>query len=540
MKHAREVGIRLRGKRGTRRSVVLLVLVGLLVQGLVGLPPAKAEVGSAGASSTVDQPRTGNRTTQLNRRFTHNPYVPPLVYGSQIDEAKNNFICPKEMIFGFRGSGEGPEEFKVKDPGVLNTKGQTYSNWDPQKGFTVGKVYSSDNYLKAGQQTSGNDALDFMDEDDLKFYNAVFGKTVGPMVLLYRRTLARYYSKKRKDIPELSNIGIWSVGVDDLHFSTETMPQSVYHAADVAILNTKRREAYIELVKNTFKSLEGFATNAPIKEGKYLPLEPFGPDAVTTTTLKGTPVTQISNFYYALLLLKKFCPELLGVHLVGYSQGAIIARFVASRLVIEELAPSRQLVKATALTSGLARQSNNSLLLIADPLFDGAVCRVPKVMKNDICQSYLPELMQPSFRTGAWGDAEKEELRLIGKMSKAKGMLVRFKEFECVPHFNVDVKQCKNFGVSASAPALRKTFYIVSVCKEDDIVCAPGVDLPVFAIVDPAVIAIKVIKDIKDLLFGTSVHSSGYKLKVNGGAVEVVRYFNPVMIWVWDALDIRS
>jgi len=530
MKHAREVGTRLRDKRGTRQSLVVLVLAGLLVQGLVGLPPAKAEVGSAGASSTVDQPRTGNRTTQLNRRFTHNPYVPPLVYGSQIDEAKNilaknNFICPKEMIFGFRGSGEGPEEFKVKDAGELNTKGQTYSNWDPQKGFTVGKVYSSDNYLKAGQGTGRSDATwDFMDEDDLKFYNAVFGKTVGPMVLQYRRTLALYYVKKRKDIPKLSNIGIWSVGVDDLHFSTETMPQSVYHAADVAILNTKRREAYTELVENTFKSLEGFATNAPIKDGNYLPLEPFGPDAVTTTTLKGKPVTQISNFYYALLLLKKFCPELLGVHLVGYSQGAIIARFVASRLVIEKLAPSRQRVEAL-IPGPLPRLSNNSLLLIADPLFDGAVCRVPKDMWNDICQSYLPELMQSAFRTGAWDDEGIEELRLIRKMSKAKGLLVRFKKFECVPHFNVDVKPCKNSGVSTSAPALRKTFYIVSVCKEDDIVCAPGVDLPVIAI--------------KDLLFGTSVHSNGYKLKVNGGAVET-RYWNPVRAWVYDALDIRS
>lgn len=530
MKHAREVGTRLRDKRGTRQSLVVLVLAGLLVQGLVGLPPAKAEVGSAGASSTVDQPRTGNRTTRLNRRFTHNPYVPPLVYGSQIDEAKNsaknNFICPKEMIFGFRGSGEGPEEFKVKDAGELNTKGQTYSNWDPQKGFTVGKVYSSDNYLKAGQQKSGNDDIEFMDEDDLKFYNAVFGKTVGPMVLLYRRTLARYYSKKRKDIPELSNIGIWSVGVDDLHFSTETIPQSVYHAAGVAFVKQEKREAYIELVKNTLKYLEGFATNAPIKESKYIPLEPFGPDAGTTTTLKDQPVAQISNFYYALLLLKKFCPELLGVHLVGYSQGAIIARFAASRLVIEKLAPVH--LGVTALSGReLPRYSNNSLLLIADPLFDGAVCREPKkyvpyeLLETDICQSYLPEVMQSSFRTRAWD--EPEELDLIKKMSGAKGLLVKIKEFKCVPHFNEEVKPCKNFGVSTSAPALHKTFYIVSVCKPNDIVCAPGLSA------------------VWNQIFGTKVHSDGYKLKVNGGDLEAYsRYRTHLSSWVRDALDIRS
>jgi|GEM_PF-6896105 len=103
MKHAREVGIRLRGKRGTRRSVVLLVLVGLLVQGLVGLPPAKAEVGSAGASRSFAQ-GSNSRT--------------PLAARSEV--APNRVLCDISLIgiwrrTAFEQLDKCPKDYKPAD-----------------------------------------------------------------------------------------------------------------------------------------------------------------------------------------------------------------------------------------------------------------------------------------------------------------------------------------------------------------------------------------------------------------------------------------
>jgi hypothetical protein len=391
--------MRCSGKIGAQKTSTRIAILFLIVVFLGGILPQGSRWSSSASATT------------LNRRFTQNPYVPPLVVGEQVDVAKQSFKCPKAMIFGFRGSGEQPDEFLVKDAITLNTTGQKYSNWNRTLGFVDKKGY----YTQSK----------YMSSKDQKFYSQIFGKTVGVHVLTAREAIAKSRGWS------FSDIGIWSVGVDDLEFSTETPPQSAYHAPEInwkVILNWNKRQNYLLQLDRTVFQLEGFA----------IP----GIDSNS----------QISNLYYALLLLGKFCPRLEGVHLIGYSQGAVIARYMAGSSLIKNM------TKPT-LPSGMR---SSSLFLIADPLFDGSEYKWQRSLE-----------MLPSIY-----DDNSDKLEAY---EKARGALQRLGR--CGPHmtqnkkctFQVESKDINNPSfISLSYTPLTKEFEVQTLCVKNDLVCAPG------------------------------------------------------------------
>lgn len=382
------------GKIGAQKTWTRTAMLFLIAAFLGGMLPQ----GSRWSSSAT--------ATTLNRRLTQNPYVPPLVVGGQVDVAKRSFKCPKAIIFGFRGSGEQPDEFLVKDANTLNTTGQKYSNWNPNRGFVDANGY----YTQSK----------YMSSKDPKFYSRIFGKTVGVHVLTAREAIAKSRGWS------FSDIGIWSVGVDDLEFSTETPPQSAYHAPEInakVILSLNKSQNYLLQINRTIFQLEGFA----------IP----GIDSNS----------QISNLYYALLLLGKFCPQLEGVHLIGYSQGAVIARYMAGSSLIKNLTKP-------PIPSGM---KSSSLFLIADPLFDG----------KEYKWQWSLEMLNNSDDLKAY--------------EKAQGALRRLGL--CGPHMTQD-KKCifqaeskdKNnpILITLSYTPLTEAFSVQTLCVKNDMICAPG------------------------------------------------------------------
>lgn len=341
--------------------------------------------------------------TVLNRRFTENPYVPPLVFGEAVEAAKKNFTCPKVLILGFRGSGEGPKEFKVKDPGLLLGSGQEYTNWTTERGFTIPEKYKKSKYTT-------NSAP----------YTDIFGETVGSSVKVTREQIAKLRGLK------ISEVGIWSVGVDDLHFSTENPPQSAYHAAGVSW----KYQPYLNLMRNSITQFEG--------------------GLVESFDGKGS---QINSLYFALMLFRKFCPDLDGLYLIGYSSGAVMARFMAANSVAKTLV-SGDLVDP----NGLPRRA---LFLIADPLFDGKEVNffegkgICSPLRKPPCYNHSePQTVSEAF----WqlpGLANEQAKSLQG----AKGIL----KWGRGPKFNRE-----NNGYSA----LQEDFAITTFCRTGDPVCA--------------------------------------------------------------------
>jgi len=210
--------------------------------------------------------------TQLNLRFTNNPYIPEsFAVGTRPE------ICPKVMIVGLRGSSERPKPYFIEgDPKKLNQKGQRYTNWSPKTGFTPLLRYSSINYTQ-NQTAKG-------------FFNLIFGETVGPHVVELRQRLALNLGLG------IAEVGVWSVGVDDLHLDPRgnLPPQSVYHASDV---------------KGVFPVLQTYI------------------DAI------GNDIGRISEGSFIYNYTETACPETLQYYFIGYSQGAIFARLLAVDLV---------------------------------------------------------------------------------------------------------------------------------------------------------------------------------------------------------------
>lgn len=337
------------------------------------------------------------RATTQNRRFTDNPYVPRLVFGKAIDEMKKNFKCPKALIVGFRGSGEKPDEFETNDVDQLSNTGQTYKNWDPETGFKPLDKYKKEMYKKPE-----NSAL----------YRQIFGRTVG-----------RYVNIKRQLISEennwdISDVGIWSVGVDDLEFSTADIPQSAYHAPDLPEnkLNARKWRRWLSDVSDSVVQMEGylvFGRNNDVKTG----------------------------FYHAMLLFKTFCPKLESLSLIGYSQGAVVARFVAASSLILPPAP-----EANPSLQGNKKIYRTSLLLIADPMFDG----------------YQEQLFVPQ--------GQKSELVTRGQTGSLR------KTWFCAPAFRYE-KPCSKNGINFEFKALDRFARITTYCTPNDSVCSPSYNI---------------------------------------------------------------
>lgn len=354
----------------------------------------------AGGSTT---PAPTVTTTLLNRRFTENPYVPPLIGIEAIEAAKKNFICPKVLILGFRGSGEQPPEFMEKNAINLLASGQKYTNWKPKSGFTKLPKYAKLKYT----------------DDDADLYPAIFGPTVGLHVRAAREQIAKIKGLK------ISEVGIWSVGVDDLEFSSENPPQSAYHAPDVP--NLVSIEAYKIQMSNTVKQFEG--------------------ERVPNWSRTGTVG---NNFYYALRLFKDFCPKLDGLYLIGYSLGAIAARMIAVNSIAKNLVDGDLVDPNT----GLPRRA---LFLIADPLFDG------KEMKN------VPDFVgtEPQTLKEMYPNDTSKSQRKYDTFRQEKGIAFGLLGISvCAPKFKE--KNC----TSNNYPALQDTFAITTLCASGDIVCA--------------------------------------------------------------------
>lgn len=350
--------------RGFGRSLKLgLVLP--LVCGLI----------SAAHSVNVSLASTNNTPT---RRFTSNPYVPLL---KDMETPQPELICPKALIFGLRGSGENPPEF-LKDGKDLK-KGQDYSNWKDRK-FTYLNKYSRKNYLEL---TSG------------KFYANLFGETVGPHVQILRSKLAEKYKSPLKDI------GIWSMGVDDLEFSISTPPQSFYNAIQVP---SKRElvNPYDEFYRQIEKSITQI--------GGGIIRDPIERELATT-----------NNILYALYLLAKHCPNIQEMTLIGYSQGAVIARFIAHEI--------RGMKKISWGKTNWGK-TNLYLNLIADPLFDGPEGKIFVYDKTK-------------------GMKEK-----IANLSGVEGSMLWRGKHKCRPRFNDDVSCMTKIG--DNGPGGGKVFYV--------------------------------------------------------------------------------
>lgn len=300
-------------KRHAKQLLAILVFIGTVC----GIFPSrtvsasKNGSGSVAASSGQASMRGANgvmpkSSAQLNLRFTNNPYLPDFLTAG----AKPK-VCPEVMIIGLRGSGERPTigqiKYFVKEaPVAIMNEGQSYYNWNDKTGFTLLPKYGSED--------------EYFNSQDPSFYNFIFGETVGPHIAELRKNLQSKYSK----------VGIWSVGVDDLHFDKIKPkndldrlrgPQSVYHAGSIAL-----------------------------KYNKY----PVGQNFIN---LLGSDISRNQTGYvepYAALI----CPETTQYYFIGYSQGAIIARILAQNLVKTHPAKFK------------------GLMLIADPLFNA---------ENDTC-----------------------------------------------------------------------------------------------------------------------------------------------------------
>lgn len=336
------------------------------------------------------------RATTQNRRFTDNPYVPRLVVGKAVAEMKKTFKCPKALIVGFRGSGEKPDEFKTNDVDQLSNTGQTYKNWVAETGFKPLPKYKKEMYKKA---TSA-------------LYTQIFGRTVGRYVEIHRQLISK------ENNWDISDVGIWSVGVDDLEFSTADIPQSAYHAPDLP--NKK-----INILK-WFRWLSDVTDSTVQMEG-YLVFRKSG--AVNT------------GFYHAMLLFGEFCPKLESLSLIGYSQGAVVARFVAASSLI--LPP---VIEANPSLQGNKKIYRTSLLLIADPMFDG----------------YQEQLFVPQ--------GQKSELVTRGQTGSLR------KTWFCAPAFRYE-KPCSKNGINFEFKALDRFARITTYCTPNDSVCSPSYNI---------------------------------------------------------------
>lgn len=335
------------------------------------------------------------RATTQNRRFTDNPYVPRLVVGKAVAEMKKTFKCPKALIVGFRGSGEKPDEFKTNDVDQLSNAGQTYKNWVAETGFKPLPKYKKEMYKEA---TSA-------------LYTQIFGRTVGRYVEINRQLISK------ENNWDISDVGIWSVGVDDLEFSTADIPQSAYHAPDLP--NKK-----INILK-WFRWLSDVTDSTVQMEG-YLVFRKSG--AVNT------------GFYHAMLLFREFCPKLESLSLIGYSQGAVVARFVAASSLI--LQPT----EANPSLQGNKKIYRTSLLLIADPMFDG----------------YQEQLFVPQ--------GQKSELVTRGQTGSLR------KTWFCAPAFRYE-KPCSKNGINFEFKALDRFARITTYCTPNDSVCSPSYNI---------------------------------------------------------------
>lgn len=393
-------------RRGTATNGPWRRIAGLLITAVIlgGIFPQNSRWSSPALATT------------LNRRFSQNPYVPPLVFGSAVETARATFKCPRALILGFRGSGEQPPEFMVTNAGILTESGQKYSNWNRNRGFVDNSGhYKQSNYLSSR---------------DRNFYDRIFGETVGVHVLSTRKQVAKVNGWR------FSDVGIWSVGVDDLEFSTETPPQSAYHAPRVSA----NIPAYLEQIRRSQSQLAG------------LPVPGISSDS------------QLSNLYLALFLFEIFCPKLEGLYLIGYSQGAVIARHLAASSRLKNLAASEK-----PPFRGPARRT---LFLIGDPLFDGR---------------------EESF-------SREMELQLIVERKKddyeafrrARGLLQRT-DF-CHPRFTVDV-QCEIGKTTFNFTKLHKEFTVKTLCAKNDLICQPPLDAgTVISLVRPFPIVISALK----------------------------------------------
>lgn len=428
--------VRSTAKPGTRTSVAVVILVCLLFEVLVNVGAAAATADSQPSSEDFrrglyspkfevvarhrgdaelsfqqvrDSTPTPMRNPQVNRRFTDNPYVPRLVFGSQMKDlsAEDVVRCPKALILGVRGSGEGPKEFEHQNAGVLVESGQKYKNWRASSGFAPSSLYSKQNYLV------GN----------TKLYRSIFGDTVGKHVRVLRKGLA----ERRKW--QISDIGIWSVGVDDLEFSTENPPQSFYHAPAVAVSSN-----YAESIDRALRQASGYSIPGTVNEIR-----------------EGNP-SQISNVYYALLLLRYYCPEIQEITLIGYSQGAVIARFMAGLSVVQSLVAD-QSCRNVMNRYGFARCRH--LILIADPLFDGS---------------------EGNMQVSMYFESEKIDRkgqRYVSKDWKSVRGIMQ----ACLPKFDRH-QNCSNGSVgSVTHSPLDAKFAIQTRCLEKDLVCDPNVSV---------------------------------------------------------------
>lgn len=242
---------------------------------------------------TASTTTTTTASSKQNLRFTQNPYLPD----SRSPDSRPS-QCPIVMILGFRGSGEKPYGFLVESPKTLLKVGQKYSNWRGRTGFAIDRNLVAEKFRGAVEST---------------WYDNLFGSTVGQHVEQLRFELAQV-----KGIP-VSDVGIWSVGVDDIHLTDVTrngIPQPIYQAAGVEY-------SLKDLASGRFDYLESILTDSLLLATKNL-------------FQKYT---------------RNICPSVREVYAVGYSQGAIFARQAMAEIM--EDSPSKA----------------RGLLLLADPLF---------------------------------------------------------------------------------------------------------------------------------------------------------------------------
>jgi len=218
----------------------------------------------------------------LRRVYTDNPWVPdhPGVTSER---------CPASLILGYRGSGQKPSFF----------------NWlptDPKERELVRNEpgYSEEQYLQANDKTVSD----------------LLGSTVGRYTQYLRRNL------KDKLRVNASDIGFWSVGVDDAHLTTGPSPSinTTYRAVGWG-LNTS-----IDYSENVKQDLMLVARSIDIVTG-----------VLSSCASRRTPVKSL--------------------FVVGYSQGSLFARMFAARYI-----------SRVSISPLYSLPPLGGVLLIADPL----------------------------------------------------------------------------------------------------------------------------------------------------------------------------
>jgi hypothetical protein len=261
------------------------------------------------------------------------------------------------MIFGFRGSGEQPNDYLFKSPTELLDKGQAYANFFRKQGFVTPERWTADKFLRA-MPTS--------------WYGELFGSSVGQHVEQLRKMLAI-----RRGI-SVQDVGIWSVGVDDLHLTNiwkDDRPQPIYQAAEV-----KKNAKYVQsIVKDSW--------------------------SLASANLFQKYVSEI-------------CPNVAETYAVGYSQGAIFARQAISEVL--ETSPSKA----------------RGLLLLADPLFRFSAdqCCINRGFVSD----------------HVWNDDDADGIGHVKDLWR------------------------QSLAGTLQLPKLEllsKSFRVVTVCRNDDVVC---------------------------------------------------------------------